>query len=198
MKLQPHNKLHIVSASAMLFASLAFSIVFFSSQPSDASTSETQFESVTDLINSNPTPTEQKNVEYRKQTDAFVGVDGANLGTPRDPRLIAAYIVRILLTLIGTLFVLYTIYGGYLMMRSQGDEEKMAKGREVIRTAVIGIIIILSAYSITLMVAWIVTGGGTTPLRDQYERDLDPGEIQLRGEIKENPEDFLQSDPFLR
>ncbi len=167
-----------MTALAMGISTLAFSIVFFSGNPSQAF--------------------DASSTAYQKQTQAFVGVDGANLGTPRDPRYIAAYIVRILLTLVGTLFVLYTIYGGFLMMMSQGDEEKMSKGRDVIRTAVIGLTIILSAYSITLMVAWITTGGQATPMRDLQNRDEQGGEIQFNVELKEDPNDFLQADPFER
>ncbi len=88
----------------------------------------------------------------QQQTNAFVGVGGANIASPQDPRTIVARIILILLTVIGTLFLAYTVYAGYLIMTSAGDEEKVNKGKSTIRTAVIGVMITLSAYAITQFV----------------------------------------------
>jgi hypothetical protein len=41
------------------------------------------------------------------------------------------------------------IYGGYLYMTAQGNEDQVEKGKDVIKNAVIGIVIIFLAYTIT-------------------------------------------------
>ncbi len=87
------------------------------------------------------------------QTRAFAGDQGANYGTPRDPRLVVAYTIQILLTLVGILFLGYTVYAGYLIMMARGDEAEVTKGKETLKTAIIGMVIIFSSYSITLFVA---------------------------------------------
>lgn len=90
-----------------------------------------------------------------KQTEAFAGTEGANYGSPRDPRLIVAYTIQILLTAIGMLFLGYTVYAGYVIMMARGDDAEITKGRETLKTAVMGVVIVLSAYSITLFVAGV-------------------------------------------
>lgn len=71
------------------------------------------------------------------------------LGLPStDIRLIIANIIRVALGLIGIVLVVIIIYGGYLWMTAGGNEEQIAKAKKVLINAVIGLIIILSAYAI--------------------------------------------------
>ena len=67
-----------------------------------------------------------------QQTRAFAGTGGASFAPPTDPRLIVARIISIALTLIGTLFLGYTVYAGYLILTSAGEEEKVNKGKSTI------------------------------------------------------------------
>jgi len=75
--------------------------------------------------------------------DAFGG------GTPRDPRLIAAYIIKIFLGFLGIIFLYLIIMAGYKYMTAHGNEEQITEAVNQIKTAIIGLIIILSAYAIT-------------------------------------------------
>lgn len=106
--------------------------------------------------------------EIANQNRAFSGKEGAGFGAPRDPRVIVANIIKILLTLVGTLFFAYTVYGGALWMMSAGVEEKITKGKDIIRNGIIGVVIILGAYSITWMTYWMVYQGQSDPFGD-YE-----------------------------
>jgi len=54
--------------------------------------------------------------------------------------------------LLGLLFVLYMIYGGWLWFSAQGDTKQVDKAKAVIFNSVIGLAIILSAYAITTFV----------------------------------------------
>lgn len=60
-------------------------------------------------------------------------------------------IIKILLSFVGTIFFALTVYAGFLWMTAQGNEDKVAKAKDIIKTAVIGMIIVVAAYSIT---AW--------------------------------------------
>lgn len=78
---------------------------------------------------------------------------GANLGdNPADPRLVAASIVRIVLSLLGTVFFVLILMSGYWLMTAQGQEEKVEKAQKTIRSSVVGLAIVLSAYAITQFV----------------------------------------------
>lgn len=96
--------------------------------------------------------------DMQAQTQAAAGQNGAGFGAAQDPRTIAARIVKIFLSIIGVLLLVYIIYGGALIFTSAGSEDKVNEGKAVIRRAIIGLIIILSAYSITILVSQIVQG----------------------------------------
>ena len=48
--------------------------------------------------------------------------------------------------------MVYTIYAGYLILSSAGDEDKVRKGKETIRTAVIGVFVAFTATGILTFV----------------------------------------------
>ena len=93
-----------------------------------------------------------------QQLGAFTGNQGANLGTPTDPRTAIARFIRNLLAVMGLLMIVLIVYAGATIMTSQGNEEKIAKGKKTIVGAVIGLFIVLSAYAITLLVTRVLLG----------------------------------------
>lgn len=106
--------------------------------------------------------------EIGKQLEAATGQGGANLGTPVDPRVTIVLIIRFLLNLTGLVLLGLILYAGYLWMTAGGNEEQVTKAKQLIRNAVIGLIIVLSAYSITIFAANLARGfitplGGVQP-----------------------------------
>jgi len=69
-----------------------------------------------------------------------------------DPREAAAELIKIMLTLTGTIFLALIVYAGYTLLTARGDESKVEKAQKTIRAAVIGLVITLAAYSITAFV----------------------------------------------
>lgn len=61
-------------------------------------------------------------------------------------------IIKAVLGLLGTIFLALTVYAGVLWMTAAGEEEKITKATGILKTSVIGLIIILAAYSITYFV----------------------------------------------
>ncbi len=61
-------------------------------------------------------------------------------------------IIRSLLGILGILFLILIIWGGYEWMFSGGNEERVAKAKERIKMAVNGLIIVLGAYAITMLI----------------------------------------------
>lgn len=56
------------------------------------------------------------------------------------------------LSLLGTIFLALLVYGGYVWMQAQGDEEDVKRAQGIIRQAIIGLIIVMAAGAITFFV----------------------------------------------
>lgn len=70
----------------------------------------------------------------------------------KDVRSTAADIINAALGLLGIIFVVIMVYAGFKWMTSQGNEETTKGAQKMIFAAIIGLIIILSAYIITKFV----------------------------------------------
>jgi hypothetical protein len=68
--------------------------------------------------------------------------------------------IKIVLGFVGTIFFVLTVYAGITWMTAQGNAEKVEQAQGILRTAVIGLIIVLAAYSITTF-ALLFTGSAT-------------------------------------
>ncbi len=81
------------------------------------------------------------------------GSQAAGYGTSAvDPRIAIAQGIKLVLSLLGTIFVVLVFYAGFLIFSSAGNEENVEKAKKIISYAVIGLIIILTAYSITAFI----------------------------------------------
>ncbi|MFA5076049.1 MAG: pilin [Patescibacteria group bacterium] len=88
------------------------------------------------------------------------GVKGAGYNTEAteegtNGNIIVIYLGRIIkyaLTFLGVIFFLFMIYGGIRWMVAQGNEEQVTEAKKMIKSSVIGLVIILSAG----IVAWVV------------------------------------------
>lgn len=73
-------------------------------------------------------------------------------GNPTDLLTIIGTIINVVLGLLGVIFLLFTVYAGFLWMTAAGNEEAVTKAREILKTTIIGLIITLAAYSIASFV----------------------------------------------
>lgn len=64
------------------------------------------------------------------------------------PQIIAS-IIQYALSFLGVIFLVFLIYAGFLWMTAAGDQEKITKATDILQSSVIGLIIILSSYTIT-------------------------------------------------
>ena len=101
--------------------------------------------------------------ELNTQTGAFAGNQGARFADPQDPRIVVASLIRLALTLVGTLFLAYAVYAGYIILTSAGNEDQIEKGTSTLKTATIGIIIALSSYAIVTFVSRSLLEAGEEP-----------------------------------
>lgn len=61
-------------------------------------------------------------------------------------------VVKTALGMVGVIFMILIIYAGFLWMTARGNEQQVEKAETIIRSSVIGLIIVLGAYSITSFV----------------------------------------------
>ncbi len=70
----------------------------------------------------------------------------------RTAPMVAGDIIKFFISILGVFFVILMVYGGYLWMNARGNEQQVEKAKTLITSAVIGLIIILGAYTITYFV----------------------------------------------
>jgi len=56
------------------------------------------------------------------------------------------------LSLLGIIFLVLIIYAGFKWMIAMGKEEEVTKAKEVLKAAVIGLVVVMSAYAIAFFV----------------------------------------------
>lgn len=82
----------------------------------------------------------------------------AGFEIPQNPLLVAAQLIKTVLGLLGIIFIGLTLYAGFTIMTARGEDDKITEGKKTLSRAVLGVIIIMSAYSITLLAEKIATG----------------------------------------
>lgn len=94
-----------------------------------------------------------KNIEGgTDQTGAFLDNSGYEGADQNSAASVIATVIKAFLGLLGVIFIFLVIVAGYKYMTANGDEGKVEEALDRIKTAVIGLIIILSAYAITAFV----------------------------------------------
>jgi len=76
---------------------------------------------------------------------------------PQDIPTTIGKIVGAGLAFIGIIFFILMIYGGFTWMMARGNEQEVEKAKDLIIAAVIGLIIVLAAYAITVYVGGVLT-----------------------------------------
>lgn len=90
------------------------------------------------------------------------GTAGFGAQAPSLPALVGNF-VNAVLGLSGLVLVVLLVYGGILYLTAAGNEEQVKKAKSVLRNAVIGLVIIVSAYAVSVFVVGQLTSvvGGT-------------------------------------
>lgn len=80
------------------------------------------------------------------------------------------------LSFAGMIFLLFMIYAGYLWFTARGDDEQTKKAMGIIKTTIVGLILLLSAGAITFFITTrLQTGGTTTGLYNDSACNAKPG-----------------------
>ncbi|OGH92776.1 MAG: hypothetical protein A2563_03855 [Candidatus Magasanikbacteria bacterium RIFOXYD1_FULL_40_23] len=79
-----------------------------------------------------------------------------------DPRLIIARLVRVAMGFVGIIVLIMILGSGLMFMTAGGDEEKTSQAKRTFFNAILGLLIMLSAYSIVTFVLNTITTASST------------------------------------
>lgn len=103
-----------------------------------------------------PSPTLAQNSAFTDAVESLdkVETETVGRGPQRDDRLevTIAAIIQVAVSLIGVILIILIIYAGFLWMTARGNDEQVDRARSYIKNAVIGIFVILMAYTITIFI----------------------------------------------
>jgi hypothetical protein len=86
--------------------------------------------------------------------------EAAGMGGGSDLITIIGRLINIFLGTLGVIFLILMLFAGYLWMTAGGDIEKVKKAQMYIRNAIIGLVIIASAWAIVAFVLGFFSGNG--------------------------------------
>ncbi len=85
----------------------------------------------------------------------------------RPLEVVVGEVINAFLSIFGIFFLALMVYGGYLWMNARGNEQQVEKAKNLITSAIIGLIVALSGFVITRFVVSSIltatTGAGASP-----------------------------------
>ena len=90
------------------------------------------------------------------------GQSGFGVSQPKSVGATVGSIINTFLGVLGILAVVLIIYAGYLWMTARGNEQQVEKAKDILTQAIIGLVIILTAYAITKFVVGSLVAATTT------------------------------------
>lgn len=87
----------------------------------------------------------------------------SKMGTPA---AVIGEVINVALSFIGIVFFILMLYAGFTWMTAMGSSEQVTKAKDIIETAIIGLVLVGAAYAIASFVfdkLGAGSGGGTTP-----------------------------------
>lgn len=84
--------------------------------------------------------------------DAGIAAYGGTLPTSSLMDVVSV-ILSAVLSLLGVIFLMLTVYAGVLWMTAQGDSKKVEKAQSILQQALIGLVICVLAFGMTWFVA---------------------------------------------
>jgi len=113
-----------------------------------------------------------KGADTTDHLNAAAGKTGAGYVTTSSLSITdrSALMIRVVLGLVGIVFLVLTIYAGIMWMTAGGNDDQLDKAKKTLTRSVIGLIIITSSYSISLFAERLAKGD-----TNQGRTCIDPG-----------------------
>lgn len=144
----PYKYIDIFLYKVFPFIMLSLLLIFSISSAVSAAAKQDDSSSFQDTSQST---SQQKAPTMLDRLQKVGGVGGYEISKTNLPEMIAN-IVKIFLGFLGAIFVGLMLYAGYLWMTAGGNEDKVTKAKDLIKRSIIGLAIVLAAYSITYFI----------------------------------------------
>ncbi|MBI5622055.1 hypothetical protein HY933_04310 [Candidatus Falkowbacteria bacterium] len=92
----------------------------------------------------------------RQITNEFAGNLGYATKDVASPEVIVGRIVNIVLSFLGTIFLVLMVVGGIQWLTAGGNEEKVTAAKSLIMQAIIGLVIVFAAFMISYFVLGLI------------------------------------------
>lgn len=84
---------------------------------------------------------------------------------------IVGNIITMVLSFLGIIFLILMVYAGYLWMMAQGNDEQVTRARNMITAAIIGLVIVVSAYAISYFVIEKIGAGSLEETATELKKE---------------------------
>ncbi|MDO9399502.1 MAG: hypothetical protein Q7T79_02350 [bacterium] len=98
-----------------------------------------------------------KNNSNTDPTDSVAKNAGYNTAKTVSLLAVITTVINVVLSLLGVIFLILIIFAGFNWMTAAGEEEKITKAKSTITAAIIGLIVVLSAYAISYFVIFQIS-----------------------------------------
>ena len=103
------------------------------------------------------------------QTQANFGLTNVNAGlggvlSDDDPREMVGRIINVALGFLGVIAVVIILMGGFKWMTAGGNEDKVAESKKLLGAGVIGLAIVLAAWSVATFIIGSIYNATSTPV----------------------------------
>ncbi|MFH1030575.1 MAG: hypothetical protein V1770_04935 [bacterium] len=85
---------------------------------------------------------------------------GSRACTLDDILVLAVKLINYMLAIAGSLGLLFFVYGGFTWLISAGNSDKVSKGKEILSSAALGILVVLASWMIVNFVYTTLLGTG--------------------------------------
>ncbi len=155
METEKNTKNYMYSIKAFLFAVFAFVLI------TPAALTFAQGGGGSNNNTTNTVPNSPPILQKLQGVGAKAGYDPAtNEGTVLS---IVGTVISVALSLLGIIFIILIIYAGFRWMTAGGDEEQIKKSGATIRSAILGLLIVIGAFAIWLFISNVLINGGVGP-----------------------------------
>lgn len=94
-----------------------------------------------------PAPSQTANPFNKQLVGTMTLPTGYNTNT--NPLVLTGQIIMVAMSFLGVTSLAFVVYAGYLWMTAAGNDEQVSSAKATLRNALIGLILILMAYSLT-------------------------------------------------
>ncbi|TSC56479.1 MAG: Uncharacterized protein G01um101418_314 [Parcubacteria group bacterium Gr01-1014_18] len=104
------------------------------------------------LAAENPDPVGKLNI-FAEKSGYEITAEGA-----KSPAVYIGQVLSVIYGFLGVIALGYVVYAGFLWLTAKGDQAKIDESKEIISSAVIGMVILMGAYTLTNFVVLALAG----------------------------------------